>query len=84
MLPGLAAAVRNFSFQASFLNSVALNIIHGILMNFPFSLSRELLPQEPRQPSSQDRAPPTRSFAGLHLAGCRLRGRTESDMTEAA
>ena len=64
MLPGLAAALRNFSFQASFLNSVAFNVIHGILMNFPFSPSSELLPQEPRQPPSQDRVPPARSFAG--------------------
>lgn len=64
MLPGLAAALKNFSFQASFLNSLALNVIHRILMNFPFSPSRELFPQEPRQPPSQDGVPPARCFAG--------------------
>ena len=39
-------------------------------MNFPFSPSRELLPQEPRQPPSQDRVPPARfrllSSVGVH------------------
>ena len=33
-------------------------------MNFPFSPSRELLPQEPRQPPSQEGVPPARCFAG--------------------